>query len=159
MVIEASVVAGYVIAWAVTKARRAVGRLDAEVDSVIDAGMDRLHETVAGKLGTDPVLQDVEEEAAGEQGRVSELTRQRVELAVMAAARKDDGFGQAVTDLVGQLRVAEQRGAQVLAGGQSTVLTGDARAEARDGGIAFGQVGRDVNVDRGGERGPTQPGR
>ncbi|MGX6607432.1 chromosome partitioning protein [Micromonosporaceae bacterium Da 78-11] len=153
MVIEASVVAGYVIAWAVRKARRAGGRLDAEVDTVMDAGLDRLHDTVAAKLGVDPVLPEVEEEAAGPEGQVSELTRQRVELAVTAAARKDDVFGKAVTDLVAQLQAAEQRGgAQILAGGQSTVFTGDARAEARDGGFAFGQVGGDVNVDRGGER-------
>src|SRR5260221_7134951 len=51
MVIEAGVVAGYVIAWAVRKARRVGGRLDAEADGVIDAGLDRLHEVVAGELG------------------------------------------------------------------------------------------------------------
>ena len=47
MVIEAGVVAGYVIAWAVRKARRVGGRLDSEADGVIDAGLDQLHEVVA----------------------------------------------------------------------------------------------------------------
>jgi hypothetical protein len=108
VVIEASVVAGYVIAWVARKARRVGGRLDGEVDAVVDAGLDRLRTAVVAKLGTDPVLADLEEEATVEGGQVSELTRQRVELAITAAARKDDGFGQAVTDLVAQLRAAEQ---------------------------------------------------
>ena len=50
MFIEAGVAVGYVIAWAVRKARRVGGRLDSEVDEVIDAGLDRLHEVVAAKL-------------------------------------------------------------------------------------------------------------
>ena len=64
MVIEAGVVAGYVIAWAVRKARRAGGRLDVEADEAIDAGLDRLHEVVAAKLAGHPVLEELEEEAA-----------------------------------------------------------------------------------------------
>ncbi len=50
MVIEAGVVAGYVIAWAVRKVRRVGGRLDKETDEVIDASLDRLHEVVAARL-------------------------------------------------------------------------------------------------------------
>ena len=69
MVIEAGVVAGYVIAWAVRKARRVAGRLDAEADEVIDAGLDRLHEAVVAKLGGHPVLEELDEEAAAEPGR------------------------------------------------------------------------------------------
>lgn len=161
MVIEAGVVAGYVIAWAVRKARHAGGRLDAEVDTVIDAGLDKLHETVAAKLGADPVMQDLDEEAANEDQQVSELTRQRLELAVTAAARKDDGFAQAVTGLVAQVRAAEQAGGiQVLAGPGSTVFTGDAHAHAQGGGIAFGQVGGGVRTGGAGEDpDPSGPGR
>jgi hypothetical protein len=64
VVIEAGVVAGYVVAWAVRKARRVAGRLEAEADSVIDAGLDKLHEVVADKLAGHPVLEDLDEEAA-----------------------------------------------------------------------------------------------
>jgi hypothetical protein len=46
VVIEAGVVAGYVVVWAVRKARRVAGRLNAEVDTVIDAGLDKLHDVV-----------------------------------------------------------------------------------------------------------------
>jgi hypothetical protein len=150
VVIEAGLVAGYVIAWAVRKARRAAGRLDAETDAVIDAGLDRLHEVVATKLGGHPVLDDLAEEAAVDNGQVSELTRQQVELAVTAGARKDDAFGQAVTDLVAQLRVAEQ------AAGVSVVFNGDAYTQATGNGIAFGQVAGDVTVGRQG-REPLDP--
>lgn len=157
MVIEAGVVAGYVIAWVVRKARRVAGGVDGEVDAVIDAGLDKLHTTVAAKLGTHPALEDLAEEAATGQGQISELTRQQVELAVTAAARKDEQFGRAVTELVAQLRAAEQAGGvSVLASGGARVFTGDARVEAGDGGLAFGQVGGNVHV-HGGAAGGQQP--
>ncbi len=151
-------VAGYVIAWAVRKARRVGGRLDAETDAVIDASLDRLHEVVADKLGEHPVLAELVEQAAAS-GEVSELTRQQVELALTAAAGEDEAFGQAVTDLVAQLRKAERAvGGPVIAGAGSAVLTGDAYARAEGGGIAIGQVAGDVNVGRD-PVGPPPPGR
>jgi hypothetical protein len=157
VVIEASVVAGYVIAWAVRKARGVGQRLDAEADAVIDAGLDKLHEAVVAKLGGHPVLDDLGEEAAAGDEAVSELTRQQVELAITAAARRDDVFGQTVTGLLAQIRAGEQAGGvSVLAGSGSRVFTGDAHAEARDGGIAVGQVGGDVHTGGAG-RGPTDP--
>src|ERR1700735_4833114 len=108
VVIEAGVVAGYVVAWAVRKARRVAGRLDDEADEVIDAGLDRLHEVVAAKLEGYPVLEELGEEAAAGAGRARERPRQQVELALTAAARMDEAFGQAVTELVAGLREAEQ---------------------------------------------------
>lgn len=164
MVIEAGVVTGYVIAWAVRKARRAAGRLDAEVDSVIDAGLDKLHTAVAAKLGGYSALDDLAEEAATEEGQISELTRQRVELELTAAARKDDVFGLAVTDLVAQLQAAEKTsGTSVVTGAGSKVFTGDAHAHASGNGIAVGQVAGDLYMDgsaAGGQRpDPSEPGR
>ena len=47
-------VAGYLVAWAVRKARRAGQRLDEETDEIMDAGLDRLHEAITAKLGSDP---------------------------------------------------------------------------------------------------------
>lgn len=159
MVIEAGVVAGYLTAWAVRKARRAGGRLDMEADEVIDAGLDRLHEVVEVKLGTHPVLGELQEEAASGDGEVSELTRQQMELALTAAARKDEAFAQALMQLVAELQKAEHpTGRSVAAGAESAVFTGDAHASAESGGIAFGQVAGNVNVDR--SRGdPPAPGR
>ncbi|MBR7829303.1 hypothetical protein KDK95_23550 [Actinospica sp. MGRD01-02] len=164
MVIEAGVVAGYVIAWAVRKGRRVAGGVDEEIDEAIDAGLEKLHTAVAAKLSTHPALEDLTEEAADGEGHVSELTRQQIELAVTAAAKRDQEFGQTVSDLVAALRAAEQTGGvSVVAGAGSRVFAGDAAVDAREGGIAFGQVGGDVHVDRdaAGGRGPdpTEPGR
>ncbi|MGC4981599.1 hypothetical protein ACLQ18_13300 [Streptomyces sp. DT193] len=138
--------------------------MDAEVDAAIGAGLDKLHTVVAAKLGTHPALDDLAEEAAADEGQVSELTRQQVELAVTAAARKDEEFGDAVTELVAWLRAAEKTsGTSVVTGNGSMVFTGDSHAQASGDGIAFGQVGGDVQVDRGAVGGrqpdPSQPGR
>lgn len=155
MVIEAGVVAGYVIAWALGKARRAAGRLDAEADVVMDAGLDRLHEVVAARLTGHPVLAEMAEEAERD-GQVTDLTRQQVELAVAAAARRDEAFGRVVTELVAQLQELKQTPGP-LAGPEALVFTGDVRAEARDGGIAVGQA---ANVYFGKDRpDPREPGR
>lgn len=156
MVIEAGVLTGYVIAWAVRKARRVGGRLDAESDAAVDAGLDRLHEAVAARLGGHPVLAELVEEAE-QAGEVTDLTRQQMELALAAAARKDEAFGLAVTELLARLREAERTSGPVAAGPGSTVFTGDAHADARDGGIAIGQAGH-VRIGRE-EPGPSGPGR
>ena len=161
MIIEAGVVAGYVIAWAIRKARRVGGRLDTEADGVIDASLDRLHEVVAAKLSGHPALAELvaEAEAAGDGGEVSDLTRQEVVLAITRAAQKDEAFGQAVTELVAHLREAEQAtGPQVIAGPGSSVFTGNAEARAEGGSIAFGQVAGGVNIGQG-TVDPSQPGR
>lgn len=151
MVIEAAAVAGYFIAWAVRKVRRVGGRLDTEIDAAVDVGLNKLHAVVAAKLGAHPVLDELTEEVADDAGQVSELTRQQVELAITAAARKDDDFGRTVTGLVTEVRTAEQAcGVSVIAGANSTVFTGNAYAHASGPGIAFGQVGGDVHVGHGG---------
>ncbi|MGI5245847.1 chromosome partitioning protein [Dactylosporangium sp. CA-139066] len=161
VVIEAGVVAGYVIAWVLRKARRVAGRLDAEFDATVDAGLDRLHDVVAAKLGADPALADLADEVGAGDGAVSEVTRQRVELSITAAANKDEAFGKVIADLVAELRGAQERaGMSVLAGGDVRVLTGGGHAQADRGGIAFGQVGGDVRLARGRElEDPSQPGR
>jgi hypothetical protein len=161
MVIEAGVVAGYVIAWVVRKARRVGNRLDAQADAVIDASLSRLDEVVEAKLSGHPVLAELVEEAEQAQagtGEISERTREQLELAVAAAAQEDASFGQAVTDLLAQLRNAEQTaGRSVIVAPSSTVFTGAAHSHAEPGGIAIGQAGV-VNVDRG-HADPPKPGR
>jgi hypothetical protein len=157
MIIEAGVAAGYVIAWALRKAKRVGRRLDADTDAVIDASLDRLHEAVAAKLGDHPVLADLIEEAevADTSEDISDLTRQQVELALTAAARKDDNFGQAVTELIAFLRQAEQAaGSSVISGPGSSVFTGGVTVKGQ---IAFGQVAGDVHIGQ--PPGPPRPGR
>jgi hypothetical protein len=161
LVIEAGVVAGYLIAWAVRRVRRVGSRLDTEADAVIDASLDRLHEVVAAKLGGHPALAELVEEAAaaGDAGEVSDRTRQQVELELTGAARQDDGFGQAVTELADRLREAERASQKpVLASPGSVVFTGNIDVRAESGAIAVGQVGGDVHVGQG-PPDPPGPGR
>ena len=86
-VVEAGVIAGYVIVWGVCKARQAAGQVNDTVNTVIDAGVDHPHETATAKLAGHPVLTDLDEETTiTGNGQVSELTRQQVEQLVLAAA-------------------------------------------------------------------------
>jgi hypothetical protein len=102
LVVEVGLVVGYLVAWAARKARRVVGRVDAEVDAALDAGLDRVHELVAGKLGSDSVVVRLQAEAEGS-GRVSERTRQRVELAVIDEVEADEHFAAALAAVVTEL--------------------------------------------------------
>jgi hypothetical protein len=161
VVIEAGVIAGYVIAWTVRKARRAIGRLDNEADLLIDAGLDRLHEMVTDQLAAHPVMAELvqeAEQAALNDGEVSEVTRQQMEMALVTAARRDEAFGQAVTELAACLGKEQQAAEVATSSPAAAVFTGDARAKANRGGIAFGQVAGGVHIAR--ETGnPPQPGR
>jgi hypothetical protein len=156
--IEVGIVAGYVIAWAISKVRRAAGRLDSEADRVIDASLDQLHDVVTAKLGPHhPVLADLVEEAGD--GEISDATRQRVELEIAAAARKDESFQRTVDELVARVREAEAAtGRSVIAGPGARVFTGDAHVRAQSGGIAVGQVAGDMHINPE-PADPPRPGR
>jgi hypothetical protein len=159
--IEAGVVVGYVIAWAVRKARRAIGRLDSDVDAVVDVGLDRLHEIVTTRLANHPVMARLlgeAERAAMNDGKVGEEIRQQLELALAATAREDEAFGQAVAELANWLAETRQAASHVSPHQPTVLLTGNARAEADHGGIAFGQVAGDVHIARAAAS-PPQPGR
>lgn len=161
MVIEAGIIASYLVAWAIRKAQRVAGRLDTEADGVIDASLDKLHEVVENKLGSHPVLAELVEEAeeTGDGKQITDLTRQQLELALTSAAMKDDIFAQAVTELSARLQEAERAaGKSVATGPGSAVFTGNANAKANNGGIAFGQVAGTVNINEK-PPGPPQPGR
>ena len=106
MVVGLELVAGYLVAWVVRKARRAGQGLDAEVDHAMDLGLDRLHEVVAEKLGDDPAVTKVEVEATRD-GQLSERTHRRVQDAVEEAAEEDAAFAaalQAALEVLDQAR-------------------------------------------------------
>ncbi|WP_203818165.1 chromosome partitioning protein [Paractinoplanes ferrugineus] len=147
MMNEANVVARHIVEWVTAKIRRGVGSSDA------DAGLRDIHRLVVAKLGDHPALRDAEEEAGTGDGTVSELTRQQIELAITAAARKDGAFAAAV---ISALAAGRATSGPVIAGAGSRVFTGDARAEARSAGIAIGQVGGDVALT---PPDPPEPGR
>jgi hypothetical protein len=104
----------------------------------------------AGPAPTTARSKTSEEAAAGEE-HVSELTRQQVKLAVTAAARKDDGFGQAVTELVAQLR----SGSSSLAGNTGSHRTGN---HPPNTGPAASKTGAWPSTEPGGASTMTFPG-
>jgi hypothetical protein len=107
-------VAGYLVAWGVRKLRRVGTRLDEETDEVIDAGLDRLHDAIAAKLGADPALGKLEDEVS--QGlEPSDRTLRRVQDAVEEAAEGDPGFVVTIEALIARLEEVRD-GAPSLAG-------------------------------------------
>lgn len=107
-------VAGYLVAWGVRKLRRVGTRLDEETDEVIDAGLDRLHDAIAAKLGADPALEKLEEEVS--QGlEPSDRTLRRVQDAVEEAVEEDPEFGAALDALLAMLEEI-RNGAPSVAG-------------------------------------------
>jgi len=124
---------GYAFAWAVRKAKRVAGRADTEVDRSLDAGMDRFHELISRKLGEDPALVKLTEEAEAGQDAPSDRTRRRVHDALEEAAEQDSEFHEAL-----ECAVKELQGLSQQAGGVS----------AGDGGVAVGG-GVDIRADHG----------
>jgi hypothetical protein len=139
--IETGIAVGYLVAWAVRKATRVGQKLDAEIDTALDSAVDQLHCLVADKLGTDPALAALREEAAG--GSVSDLTRQRVALSIQAAC-EDRFFAEGLSSLLLQLQNVESAGNAAASGSGAAAVTGDVTIRA-DGGAAAWQM-RDVSI-------------
>ncbi|WP_328617208.1 hypothetical protein OHS18_13280 [Amycolatopsis sp. NBC_00355] len=136
MALEAAV--GFLIAWAVGKARRAGNQLDGAVDQVVDASAARLRDVLLRKLGRDSAVERLQLEAA-ESAEISDRTRQRVTMAIEDAVDHDAEFA---AELEAALADARQNGG-LVAGAGGTVISGS--AAAHNGGVAIGAVGRDVN--------------
>lgn len=133
------VAVGFLVAWVVRKAQRVGRRADAEVDVALDAGMDRLHELVTGRLGTDTAVVRLHAEA--ESGQVSDRTRDRVAAALEDTAQADPQFGRQLQTLVEQVQALAARagGDVVVAGSGGAVMTGDVHNTGS--GTAIGAVG------------------
>jgi len=97
-------VIGYLVGWFVKKSRVVGTRADQEVDRVLDAGLDRLHDLVSRQIGDEPALAQLEDEARREVD--NPRTRQRVLLALAEAAERDEEFAARLTAVLGELRGA-----------------------------------------------------
>ncbi|MFF9409822.1 hypothetical protein ACF1B0_30510 [Streptomyces anandii] len=148
-------VVGYLAAWAVRKGRRVAGRADQEVDQALDAGMDRLHEVVASKLGDDPALERMALE--GQSGQEpSERTRQRVQLALEDASDDDSDFALALQAAIDRLEeLKQQSGAVTATGDGASAVGGNVSVRADHGSAAAWAMG---NVSIGTPSDPQQPG-
>jgi len=144
-VVEATLAIGYLTAWAVRKARRAGRRLDTIADETVDAGLDRLDGLVRSKLACHPALKDLDDEAAAVanngpvdgESQVSELTRQQLELSLVAAASKDQDFARQLVSVLADLQTAESDHSQI--GG--ITMTATASGHGR-----IYQAGRDQHI-------------
>lgn len=121
-------VAGYLFAWLAGKARRAGQRADGQIDTALDAGVDRLcaklYSLVAGKLRGDRGLARLEREANEGLAAPSADASTWIALAVKDASQADPEFDRAMTALVAQLQ-------------QATHSAGNS-VSARSGGLAVG---------------------
>lgn len=85
------VVVGFVVAWAINKARRVASRADGAVDVALDAGVDYVIRLVLSKLQGDSAVSQLQAEAA-RTGEVAVRTRTRVQLALEDAIARDPAF-------------------------------------------------------------------
>ncbi|MFD7027255.1 hypothetical protein ACFWAR_04370 [Streptomyces sp. NPDC059917] len=134
---------GYVCAYLVSKARRAGRQADAEVDRVVDSGMERVHDLVSGALGDDRALELAEEQA--QSGEVSERTRRRLTDAVDEAAESDTVFADALREAIDQLQEAAEASGAVIATGDGIAIGGNVSLRAESGSAAALRMG-DVSL-------------
>lgn len=135
------VVVGFLIDWLVRRAKHERRRFQAEADPTSDAGLGKLHEMVARKLGNDPALAALEDEAT-ETGEATARTTTRVRLALEEAVEGDETFAAGLAAAVREI----EDGIRTAAGDHSVVVAGG--VTAADGGIAIGGVtGGSVGVN------------
>ncbi|MFC9636457.1 hypothetical protein ACFTY8_46605 [Streptomyces mirabilis] len=146
---------GYVFAWAVRKAKRVAGRADEEVDRSLDAGMDKLHDLVSRKLGQDPALQKLAEEAEAGQDKPSDRTQRRVKDALEEAAEQDPGFAEALDYAVKELQALSRTAGGVSAGDGGQAVGGNVDIRADNGSFAAWNMGG-VSLANPQQPGPSQ---
>ncbi|SOE15077.1 hypothetical protein SAMN06272775_6008 [Streptomyces sp. 2323.1] len=132
---------GYVFAWVVRKSQRLSARADTEVDRVLDAGMDRVHNLVSAKLGQDPALERAREEAKAGREELTERTRRRLADALEDAAERDPDFAEAVRAAVAELQQVQHSTGAVVAGTGGQAVGGDVRISASDNSAAAWTMG------------------
>ncbi len=142
--IEVGLVTGYLIAWAMRKVRRAAAALDDDVDEALDAGLDRLHELVATKLGQDPALEKLQVEVTTA-GNITARTQRRVDDALAEAAEADEAFAGALHVLIAELRQFSSGVQTTASGDRATAISGDVRIRAEHGSAAAVSMG-DVTI-------------
>ncbi|MBM9509461.1 hypothetical protein [Actinacidiphila acididurans] len=96
---------GYACAYLVRKARRAGDAADAEVDRVVDAGLERVHGLVTRALGDDPALELAGRQASGQDG-VSERTRVRLAGALEEAVESAPDLARELEEALAAVQAA-----------------------------------------------------
>lgn len=138
---------GYMVGWAWRKARRVAGQVDAEMDEVLDASLERLHRAVVAKLGDDPALRQLEHEASTnlETQSIPQRLQTRVVLALEDAAERDPEFSEELQTLLALVQRAD--GASLLAGRADVAAGRDLTVRASTGSIAAGTIRGSVSLN------------
>ncbi|MET7943964.1 hypothetical protein [Streptomyces sp. NPDC005302] len=144
-----------VFAWAVNKVRRVGGRADGEVDFVLDSAMDRVHEVVVRRLGSDAELIRLQAEAEAGQEEPSALTRTRVEQVLAEAAREDAAFAADLQAAVEAWAALSSASVVPAAGAYGLAVGGAVRLVAEGGSFAAGVANVKGDISLGN---PPQPG-
>jgi hypothetical protein len=131
------VLAAAAVGYLIRKARRVGRRVDADVDQVLDAGMDALDDLVTGRLGTDGALETLRRQAG--RGEVSERTERRTVDVIAETAEIDATFAAALGDLIERLQRRE-RALGVIAVDGGVAAGGDITMHAETGGV----IARDI---------------
>ncbi|MFI9255204.1 hypothetical protein [Streptomyces sp. NPDC053069] len=146
------IAAGYVFAWAVRKARLIGGRADSEVDRALEAGMDRLHNVVSGKLGQDPALRRAQEEAEEGREELSERTRRRLADSIDEAAERDQDFAAALKAAIEEVQAVERVAGITTASDNGIIIGDNAEMHAEGGSVVGVRIDGPVTIN------PQQPG-
>ncbi|HWB37323.1 MAG TPA: hypothetical protein VHA75_14995 [Rugosimonospora sp.] len=152
MVPGLEVAVGYLATWAWRRARRAAGRIEDRVDAAVDAKLEKLYDTVAGKLSGDPSLGKLATEAGqdtAEQPALSDRTRDRVRLSLEDAADGDPAFAAQLADLVAQVKQASG----VTASEHGVAAGRDVNVHAESGSVAAVNLHGSVTIGN-----PPRPG-
>lgn len=135
--------AGAAVGYLVRKLRRVGGKADAEVDRVLDEGMDALHELISTRLGSDGALERLRAEAQA--CAETELMVRRSTDAIAQAALDDADFAARLEQLIDRLD-EYTAGQEDGSGSTHNVISGGTQhgpvLQGRDfaGPIAFGSA-------------------
>src|ERR671930_69002 len=121
------------VGWFARRAKHAGEQVDKKVDEALDAGLQKVHDLVAGKLHDEPALKVLEGEVV-ETGEATTRTQARVRLALEEAVDTDQTFATQLTAAAEEVRAAQTTGP--VAGPHGVAITGG--VTATDGGIAIG---------------------
>lgn len=139
------VAVGYALAYLGRKVRRAAGRVDTEVDVVVDTAMERVHRAVAGALGEDRLLERLSGQAGGSphgaDGEVPPAVREQIRLALAEALREQPARALELERALLEV----QRALEAAGSNRVGTVAGNVDVRADRGGFAALQTG-DVRV-------------
>ncbi|WP_278262223.1 hypothetical protein [Nocardia sp. AG03] len=124
------IVVAMLIAWAIGKANRVGRAVNGLTDAALDAAALRVHSVVVEKLGGDPAVRQLMNEARTTNGAVSPQTRVAAELSISRAVADDRRFGadlEQATAPAAPAPTASGAGARTYSG--NVGVTGDINAE------------------------------